>query len=704
MKKIILLLFTIILNFNAKNSFSQERVMIDQDQLVTVDQVFKIIKQQTEYRFMYPKELFNNTPKVQLKKGEITVIKLLKKSLVDINFNFEITNNNTIVIKKKAAIKNSKQQQKIQPTIISGFVFDKKSKESLPYATIKLLNTESYTIANEDGKFEFVIKQNMKVDSLEIRFMGFQTKRVAISEIKNDKFIYLSPNVASLNEVYVTNKKGNKKKKQYEYNLLYSLIQKYRKNNTAITGKSFLSLTSSARDTPIEQLEGFYNCTQSLAEGIIDLNIKRGRFGQNKSFPFYSLDNTIILKDFKLFKKQDQMLPRYPGNMSYSKILSKYYINTDLCTSCDNKESTIYFTPKKNKSNLFSGTIYFNKEKLIIQKIELDMRNPIIEKLSSIDSKDIVVPKELKLNINFNPLNNKSIQYIDFKFVIDYQSENTNEIIESNTFIYFYDFNNPFVQPYFTNSIEFNNDYDKIIALQTSEEFWKLNTQFPKSYNEKRTMKFMEKFGLLINYDNTIPLDYLKVINTASVVWDEKNRLQWEEIKENTDPEDEFIIREQLKSGNALEVDNISLTISDLEKFEENNFITEKFVFSYIVDRETTNDNSYFTRTVFDRGTSFFNGQRTDKNLMYINLIFDVYEYFRREIEHNPNQGIVFEELKEISEKTFIEATEIVAKMKTETNSGDNFQSLMRWNNKIKSKLNIDNYSLIVKKKVNEKK
>ena len=239
MKKIILLLFTIIFSFNAENSFAQEKVMIGQDQLVTVDQVFKIIKQQTEYRFMYPKELFNNTPKVQLKKGEIAVIKLLKQNLSGINLNFEITNNNTIVINKKVAIKNFKQQKKLQPTIINGFIFDKKTKESLPYATIKLLNTEYYTITNEDGKFEFVIKQNMKVDSLEIRFMGFQTKRVAISEIKNDTFIYLSPNVASLSEVYVTNKKGNKKKKQYEYNLLYSLIQKYRKDNTPIKENLF---------------------------------------------------------------------------------------------------------------------------------------------------------------------------------------------------------------------------------------------------------------------------------------------------------------------------------------------------------------------------------------------------------------------------------------------------------------------------------
>ena len=56
MKTFIFLLCTTVFGLNTENSFSQEKILIQQDQLVTVDQVFKLIKQQTTYRFIYPKK------------------------------------------------------------------------------------------------------------------------------------------------------------------------------------------------------------------------------------------------------------------------------------------------------------------------------------------------------------------------------------------------------------------------------------------------------------------------------------------------------------------------------------------------------------------------------------------------------------------------------------------------------------------------
>ena len=47
MKIFIFLMCTTVFCFNTENSFSQEKVIIEKDQLVTIDQVFKIIKKQT---------------------------------------------------------------------------------------------------------------------------------------------------------------------------------------------------------------------------------------------------------------------------------------------------------------------------------------------------------------------------------------------------------------------------------------------------------------------------------------------------------------------------------------------------------------------------------------------------------------------------------------------------------------------------------
>ncbi len=232
-------------------------------------------------------------------------------------------------------------------TIIEGFIFDRETKTSLPYATMKIIsNNNYYTITNEDGKFE--VSDKFILDSLEIRFIGFKTKKVAVSYFREKSKFYLTPNTFRLNQVLVVAKKD----KNYTYNLLNNLIKKYRNKQTITKSKVFLSLTSSARGIPIETIEGFYNSKHNVSKGIIDLKLKSGRFGQNASFPFYSLNNTDILKDFQFFKKHNQILPLYPGNLSLSAIKGKYLIKIDECISCNLEDISISFMTKKKNGRL----------------------------------------------------------------------------------------------------------------------------------------------------------------------------------------------------------------------------------------------------------------------------------------------------------------------------------------------------------------
>src|SRR6478609_7727024 len=81
MKTFLFLLSITLFSFTTESSFSQEKVKIDVDKTVPVDEVFNIIQKQTKYRFIYPQDLFVNMPKVKLKKGVIEVSKLLEQSL-----------------------------------------------------------------------------------------------------------------------------------------------------------------------------------------------------------------------------------------------------------------------------------------------------------------------------------------------------------------------------------------------------------------------------------------------------------------------------------------------------------------------------------------------------------------------------------------------------------------------------------------------
>jgi len=569
---------------------------------------------------------------------------------------------------------------------IEGYIFDKTIKTPLPYATIKLISIEKYTISNEDGKFK--IEGKFTNDSIEVTYIGFKSKKVPASYFIKSPKLYLDPIISDLEEVIVV------ADKDYAYNLLNSLIQKYHKKRSTTESKAFLSLTSSARNTPIEQIEGFYSSKQNLSNGIIDLKIKSGRFGQNKAFSFYSLDNTTILRDFKLFNNGSQILPLYPGNMTLSSIKRKYIVKVDDCNSCNGQEMLISFVPKKFNGRLFFGKILFNKEKLGIKKIELGIKDPITKGLSAITEKDVIIPKDIQLNIVFNPIDIDKIQYLDFSFKLNYDYGNTTEIIKSHSFLYFYDYNNSFEEPYFTKAIDFNNDYDKIIALQATDSFWDSNYQFPKSYNEKRSMNFMKKFGYLINYDNTIPTDYIKYIKPSVISWSKYNRLEWEIIKQDLETNNEISKDAKYSYGSTREVDKISHSISDLKNKKINSSASEKYNFSYLVDHHK-NKNQFIIRTLFDRNSSYCIDTRSKNKLIYLNLIFDIYEYYRQGSEDQVTDKMTFEQVKEICKKQFEEASVTVEKMKNETNSGLNYQNLIRWNSKVKSKLDIDNFMLI---------
>lgn len=176
MRTILLLFSTTVFSLSFNKSFSQEKVLINKDASVSIDEVFKIIQQQTNYHFIYPKKLFKNTPNVQLKKGEILVTKLLQESLADSDMSFEMNNQNTIIIKKKEP---HVQQQTIE---ISGNVSDK-AGNGIP--GVNILEKGSVNVVSTDLYGNFLINVSKKDAILLFTFVGFDSKEVSIKNLKN---------------------------------------------------------------------------------------------------------------------------------------------------------------------------------------------------------------------------------------------------------------------------------------------------------------------------------------------------------------------------------------------------------------------------------------------------------------------------------------------------------------------------------------
>jgi TonB-linked SusC/RagA family outer membrane protein len=200
MKTFIFLMVTTVFGFTTEYSFSQEKVIIQKDQLVTVDQVFKIIKKQTKFNFVYPKDAFKNMPKVQLRKGEITVIKLLELTLANDNIDFEFTKDNTIFIKKNTLVKeNTFPENKQQQHQLSGIVTDEVG-QALPGANILEKGTNNGTQSDFDGKFIITLKNQNTI--LVVSYLGFVTKEIIING-QTDINVVLKEDASLLDEIVV---------------------------------------------------------------------------------------------------------------------------------------------------------------------------------------------------------------------------------------------------------------------------------------------------------------------------------------------------------------------------------------------------------------------------------------------------------------------------------------------------------------------
>ncbi len=196
MKTFIFLFFTMAFAITPNEVISQNsKIKIEEDKTLTVDEVFKLIMTQTDYKFFYEKGMFKNFPKVKLKKGFIKTNKLLKRSLSQGDLDIEVTSNNGILIRENPLIVTEIEQQHK----VSGKVIDE-SGQPLPGANITEKSTSNGTQTDFDGNFSIEVANPSAV--LVVSYLSFTTQEVAVNN-QTTVNITLSEDTESLDEVVV---------------------------------------------------------------------------------------------------------------------------------------------------------------------------------------------------------------------------------------------------------------------------------------------------------------------------------------------------------------------------------------------------------------------------------------------------------------------------------------------------------------------
>lgn len=197
MRTFIFLCFTVTFGFSPNNVISQNsKIKVDHGKILTVDQVLDLIMDQTDYKFLYQEGIFDDFPKVELRKGIISTNKLLKKSLSSGNFNITVKEDNTVLVKEKEIINTIEKPQDHQ---VTGTILDENGVP-LPGANILEKGTTNGTQTDFDGNYSIALQN--KDATLVVSYIGYTTKEVSVgSQVTIN--IVLQENAEGLNEVVI---------------------------------------------------------------------------------------------------------------------------------------------------------------------------------------------------------------------------------------------------------------------------------------------------------------------------------------------------------------------------------------------------------------------------------------------------------------------------------------------------------------------
>ncbi|MBJ7881903.1 SusC/RagA family TonB-linked outer membrane protein [Gelidibacter salicanalis] len=193
MRTFILLFCSTLFSLVPIDFFSQNaKIVIERDKIISIDEVFDLLRKQTEYTFIYQEDLFKNAPKVEVKKGVIKASKLLKESLSNGEYNFDFTDDKQIIVTKAQVVKENQQKTQIKGVIADPY------GQPLPGANVLEKGTTNGTLSDFDGKFTLEVTGENSI--LVISYVGFVTKEVLIGNQVNLS-ISLEEDAAKLDEV-----------------------------------------------------------------------------------------------------------------------------------------------------------------------------------------------------------------------------------------------------------------------------------------------------------------------------------------------------------------------------------------------------------------------------------------------------------------------------------------------------------------------
>jgi TonB-linked SusC/RagA family outer membrane protein len=161
-----------------------------------LQEIFKNIEKNTDYKFVYPEDILNNKPTINTDKKRQSVNDLLVEIGTVFNLKFKQVNNSIYV--GEGSGKKETIQINIEEITVSGKVTDDKG-DPLPGASVTVAGTTSGTVTDLDGNYTLNVPDGA---TLIFSYIGFEASRILVGN-RTQIDVALNVDATSLEEVVV---------------------------------------------------------------------------------------------------------------------------------------------------------------------------------------------------------------------------------------------------------------------------------------------------------------------------------------------------------------------------------------------------------------------------------------------------------------------------------------------------------------------
>ena len=196
MKTWIVLLFISTMHLNASNLYSQQKKMDISMKDASLVDVFRYIRQNSDYTFVYDSDAVKQVNAISLDMKNAAIEEILDQCFKGSPFVYLIEGNLVIIKEQKG------KQQQTKSVRVKGFVHDVK-KQPIPGVTVKIVGLPLGTAT--DAKGWFAMDLPLQKGSLEFSFIGFKKKTIEFTEstAKDTLRITMDEDIQELDETVV---------------------------------------------------------------------------------------------------------------------------------------------------------------------------------------------------------------------------------------------------------------------------------------------------------------------------------------------------------------------------------------------------------------------------------------------------------------------------------------------------------------------